>query len=189
MNLIRKVKGFFRQIERRIHNQSDIQGLVERGMKIGKDVHIDHRVIFDKSHCWLITICDEVTFAPCVHVLAHDASTKRHLGYTKIGRVTIKSKTFIGANSIILPGVTIGENVIIGAGSVVTGNIPDGVVAVGVPAKVIGTTGDYIARHREELRIRPLFPRDIKTEASGILSPAKKIEIFNALNDGMGYIQ
>lgn len=50
--------------------------------------------------------------------------------------VLIKSGTWIGANCIILPGVTIGNNSVIGAGSVVTKSIPDGVVAFGNPARV-----------------------------------------------------
>jgi acetyltransferase-like isoleucine patch superfamily enzyme len=51
--------------------------------------------------------------------------------------VKIGDRCWIGANSIILPGVTIGNNVVIGAGSVVTKDIPDNVVAVGSPAKII----------------------------------------------------
>lgn len=51
--------------------------------------------------------------------------------------VLIKSGTWIGANCIILPGVTIGKNSVIGAGSVVTNSIPDGVVAFGNPARIV----------------------------------------------------
>ena len=51
--------------------------------------------------------------------------------------VVLKKGCWIGANTIILPGVTIGENSVIGAGSVVTKSIPDRVVAVGNPARVI----------------------------------------------------
>ena len=50
--------------------------------------------------------------------------------------VVIKDNTFIGANSVILEGITIGSNVIIGASSLVTKDIPDNVVAYGVPAKI-----------------------------------------------------
>jgi acetyltransferase-like isoleucine patch superfamily enzyme len=53
---------------------------------------------------------------------------------TKIG-----NNCFIGINSIIMPGVTIGNEVIIGAGSVVTKNIPDNCIAAGNPAKIIKT--------------------------------------------------
>ena len=53
------------------------------------------------------------------------------------GRVVLKKSCKIGSHSTVLPGVTIGENSIIGAHSLVNGDIPDNVVAVGVPAKVI----------------------------------------------------
>jgi acetyltransferase-like isoleucine patch superfamily enzyme len=54
-----------------------------------------------------------------------------------LGRSIINSFSQIGANSTILPDVKIGKNVVIGAGSVVTKNIPDNCMALGVPAKII----------------------------------------------------
>ena len=58
-------------------------------------------------------------------------------GYYPDVAVVLKRGCWIGANAIILPGVTIGENAVIGAGSIVTKSIPDRVVAVGSPAKII----------------------------------------------------
>ncbi len=55
----------------------------------------------------------------------------------KKGRVTLKKNAKIGTHSVIMPGVTIGENAVIGAFSFVTGDIDDNVLAVGVPARVI----------------------------------------------------
>ena len=72
-----------------------------------------------------------------VQLIAHDASMKRHLGYTLIGKITIGNKVFIGAGSIILPGATIGDNSVIAAGSVVTKDVPENVVVGGNPAKII----------------------------------------------------
>lgn len=57
--------------------------------------------------------------------------------------VTIKDGVWIGAGAIILPGVTIGENSVIGAGSVVTKDIPPNVVAVGCPCRVLREISDY----------------------------------------------
>jgi acetyltransferase-like isoleucine patch superfamily enzyme len=53
------------------------------------------------------------------------------------GKITLKQKCRIGSHSTILPGVTVGKNSIIGAHSLVNNNIPDNVVAFGVPAKVV----------------------------------------------------
>jgi acetyltransferase-like isoleucine patch superfamily enzyme len=55
----------------------------------------------------------------------------------KEGKVVLKKNCKIGSHSVIVPGVTVGENTVIGAMSFVNGDIPDNVVAVGVPAKVI----------------------------------------------------
>ncbi len=64
--------------------------------------------------------------------------------------VSIGNNTFIGANAVVLMGVTIGSRCVIGAGAVVTGDIPDGTVAFGVPARVVGVvdqaTGESVFR-------------------------------------------
>lgn len=90
------------------------------GLKVGTNFARLHGVILDPAHCWLIEIGNNVTLAPRVHVLAHDASTKFYLDYAKIGRVRIGNNVFIGAESVILPNVEIGDNVIVGANSTVT---------------------------------------------------------------------
>jgi len=54
----------------------------------------------------------------------------------------LRKGCWIGANAVILPGVIIGENSVVGAGSVVTKSIPNGVIAVGNPAKVIRKIGE-----------------------------------------------
>lgn len=60
----------------------------------------------------------------------------------KKGKVTLKRKCRIGSHSLIMPGVTIGENSVIGAFSFVNRDIPDNVVALGVPAKVVKKVDD-----------------------------------------------
>lgn len=62
-------------------------------------------------------------------------------GHSSGKQVVLKRGCWIGANAIILPGVTIGENSVVGAGSVVTKSIPDRVVAVGSPARIIKVIG------------------------------------------------
>ena len=53
---------------------------------------------------------------------------------------------FFGYGCVVLPGVAIGSNCVVGAGAVVSRDIPEGSVAVGVPAKVIGRVEDYVMR-------------------------------------------
>lgn len=77
-----------------------------------------------------------------VHIYTH-SSARRCVTDRKVAversPVRIGDCTFIGANAVILMGVTIGEHCIIGAGSVVSADLPDRSVAVGVPARVVGT--------------------------------------------------
>lgn len=131
--------------------------LISMGMKVGKNFGRLNGVILDPSHCWLIEIGDNVTMAPRVHILCHDASTKQFLGYTKIGRVTIGNNVFIGAESVVLPGVTIGDNVVIGANSTVTHDIPENSVAVGSPARVICSLDEYLEKEKERMQTAPVY--------------------------------
>lgn len=68
----------------------------------------------------------------------------------RFGRIKVGSRVFIGARVILLPGVTVGDNVVIGAGSVVTRDVPSGVVAAGVPARVLSSIEAYNAKVRAE---------------------------------------
>ena len=160
--------------------------LKKRGLKVGKNFQALDECVIDSSHCWLISIGDNVTFAPGVHVIAHDASTKHHLGYTKIGLVSIGNNAFIGEGSIILPNVKIGNNVVVGSGSVVANDIPDNCVAAGNPAKVISTIDEYLRKHKENMKTRPLFDESWALHRN-ISENMKKIMI-EKLKDGIGYI-
>lgn len=77
----------------------------------------------------------------CV-ILSHDASAS-HINPDDngVGEVVIEDNVYIGVNSVVLRNVRIGKNSVIGAGSVVTRDIPQNVVAVGNPATVVKTIG------------------------------------------------
>lgn len=99
-------------------------------------------MLFADSHAG-ITIEADVMLGPGVHIYVNNHRFDNlnipiiDQGYYPSEPVLLKRGCWIGANSIILPGVTIGENTVIGAGSVVSKNIPDRVVAAGNPAKII----------------------------------------------------
>lgn len=79
--------------------------------------------------------------------------------------ITLKSNVWLAANVIVMPGVTIGENSIVGAGAVVTENIPENSVAVGVPAQVIRTLDidpEVLKNQKEEIRAGRLAKIAIK---------------------------
>ena len=96
----------------------------EHGFKAGKNFQYNSGYPIDSNFPWLISVGDDVTLASNVRILAHDASTVKATGYTKLGIVEIGNNVFIGADSIVLCNTKIGDNVIIGAGSVVTHDVP-----------------------------------------------------------------
>jgi maltose O-acetyltransferase len=149
--------------------------LVRRGLKLGVNCYIVSSVKIDASFPWLISIGDNCTVTANVVILSHDASTKRDLGFSKIGVVTIGNNVFIGAGAVILPNVRVGNDVIIGAGSVIADNIPDNSVVVGNPARVICTKQEFINRHRKGLQDGIFFPKEGWTEDHGLTEERKRI--------------
>ena len=170
----------------RLRGDYTTEKLISMGMTVGTNFQRLHGVILDPGHCWLITIGDNVTMAPRVHILCHDASTKQFLNYTKIGNVTIGDNVFIGAESVVLPGVTIGNNVIVGANSTVTHDVPDGVVVAGSPAKVICSLDDYLTKERTRMETAPCYGEEYTLRQN--VSMEKRMEQKAALNGKIGYI-
>mgnify|MGYP000488757280 CR=1 FL=1 len=107
-------------------------------ISIGKNFYTNHNVtILDGAK---VTFGDNVFIAPnCVFSTAGHAidSEQRSRGLEIALPITVGDNVWIGTNVSVLPGVTIGNNTIIGAGSVVNKNIPEGVIAAGNPCKVI----------------------------------------------------
>lgn len=170
----------------RLRGDFTTEKLISMGMKVGKNFKRLHGVILDPGHCWLIEIGDNVTMAPRVHVLCHDASTKTFLDYTKIGRVTIGDNVFIGAESVILPGVTIGNNVIIGANSTVTHDIPDNTVAAGSPARKICSLEEYLEKERKRMETAPCYGEEYTLRKD--VSMEKRMQQKAELEGKIGYI-
>ena len=173
----------------RLRGEVTTQELIARGLTVGKNFKRLNNVIIDDAHTWLITLGDDVTLAPRVHILAHDASTKNALNKTRIGLVNIGNNVFIGAGTIVLPGVTIGDNVVIGAGSVVSRDIPSDSLAVGSPARVICSYNEYIEKKRKEMDDCPSYDESY-TMRSSQLTDEKKQQMVDELKSsgGIGYV-
>lgn len=105
-------------------------------ISIGKEVFINMGCTFmDRGG---ITIEDKVLIGPKVNLITEnhpESSELRRYVYSQ--PIHIKKGAWIGASATVLPGITIGENAIVGAGSVVTKNVPDNTIVGGIPAKPI----------------------------------------------------
>ena len=150
------------------------------GAKIGDGFQLERNSYLDSSFPWLIEIGNNVTVAPDVQILAHDGSTKKQLGYSKVGKVYIGDNVFVGSKSIILPNTTIGDNSIIGAGSIVSGDIPAGSVVTGVPGKVLQMTVEYTKKNSNRLETGVVFDKSYTKR--GKISRQKKEEMKSALS-------
>lgn len=120
------------------------------GVKMGSDVFFESREI--STEPYLVTIGNHVQITKGVMLLTHGGAhvaRNKYPDFDTFGRITIGDWVYIGSNSLIMPGVTIGDNVLVAAGSVVTKSIPGGVVVAGNPAKIICTIDEYIEKNRK----------------------------------------
>lgn len=169
--MLKKIKRILRewlQVER--GGGAIIDDAIKNGLKVGERVDFVS-VPNLGSEPYLISIGDDTTISFDCAFVTHDAATRviRHLpdgnpetGY--FGPIVIGKNCFIGCRSTILANVHIGDNTIIGAGSLVNRDIPDNVVAAGVPCKVICTLDEYRAKHENDFMYMNSLPLDEKKE-------------------------
>ncbi len=172
----------------RIRGEQDIKMLIKRGLKVGGNLTRMSGCILDPSHCWHIEIGNDVILAPNVHILAHDASSKIFLNYTRVANVKIGNRVFIGAGTIVLPGVVVGDDVIIGAGSIVSKSIPSNSVAIGSPAKVICSLDDYIEKEKKKMCDENVFDSEYTLRNSKLSADHKKRMIEACEKFGQAFV-
>lgn len=129
-----------------------LKWIEHKGFQHGVNFSIEKGANVDSGFCGFISCGDNVTLTKDVYLLAHDASMKKTLGKTKVGKIIIGNNVFVGAKTVVLPGVVIGDNVVIGANSTVTKSIPAGEVWAGTPAIFIGHTEDFMQKHQEKIQ-------------------------------------
>jgi maltose O-acetyltransferase len=150
-----------RSVERvRGYRFQNLEPLIAAGLELGEGARVLPRAYIDPTRPWLITIGAGAAVSQYVKVLTHDDSMKIQTGFTRIGPVEIGKRVFVGNSSIILPGTRIGDNSIIGAGAVVSGEIPPGSVVVGHPGRVSSTVSRLQAWQRRAMADAPIWPME-----------------------------
>lgn len=103
---------------------------------------------------WLITLGENVHITARVQFITHDGGTlvyRNRIPDLEITKpISVGNDVYIGNDAKLMPGVTIGNNVIIGAGSIVTKDVPDNCVVAGVPAKFIKTSDEYLEKLQKD---------------------------------------
>ena len=148
--LITRVVGLLRHIRCQVQAKLDPLGYAKSlGVRMGENMHFyAMKAGMFSTEPWLITIGNNVYITADCQFIAHDGGTlilrKEVPDLEWTAPITIGNDVYIGIRTTILPGVTIGNRVIIGACSVVTKDIPDNSVAAGVPARVIKSVDAYL---------------------------------------------
>ena len=114
------------------------------GCHIGKDIFVGDNVRVDAGHSNLIFIDDHAHIAGGTRLLCHQRDLRNYCvgdDYAKLGYILkpihLCKGSLVGMESMVMPGVTIGEGAIVGAGSLVTKDVPAWTIATGRPAKVV----------------------------------------------------
>lgn len=159
--LKRLIKSKFKNLELRWAHTNPkryIRFLRKQGIKIGDDLWVTPIVKslkIDITRPSLIEIGNQVRLNRNLTILTHDGGfyvlrNKYKEFIPQSGRVKIGNNVYFGRNCTVFKGVTIGDNCIIGFGSVITKDIPSNSVAVGAPAKVVSTLDDYYKKRKEK---------------------------------------
>ena len=115
---------------------------------------------------YLISLGDHVEIAAGVRFITHDGGVwvfrESEPDIDVFAPIRLGNNVFVGMNSLILPGTTVGDNVVIGAGSVVKGDIAADSVVAGVPARLIRTTAEYRKKLQPDVVHIRHMPRDRK---------------------------
>lgn len=158
---------------------------------IGNNTYINYNCCFLDSA--KVTIGDYVymgpncnIFTPC-HPIHHELRKEKVTEYAL--PVTVGSHSWIGGDVVITPGVTIGENCVIGAGSVVTKDIPDNSIAVGNPCKVIRQINDKDREYINSLILDDETKDSKYKQENGYIYSAKDEAIFNIVKDTVHYVE
>lgn len=205
--------GLVSELSRASHFDTEyVMSLVRKIVaKIGQDSYIvppfrcdygDHVFIGNNTYinyncCFLdsakVTIGDYVymgpncnIFTPC-HPIHHELRKEKVTEYAL--PVTVGSHSWIGGDVVITPGVTIGENCVIGAGSVVTKDIPDNSIAVGNPCKVIRQVNDKDREYINSLILDDETKDSKYKQENGYIYSAKDEAIFNIVKDTVHYVE
>ena len=124
-----------------------------QGAEIGEGVEIFGANLFTfGSEPYLVSIGNQVTISHSVDFITHDGGLRvaraRYPGAYLYGRIHVADRCFVGAHCVLLPGAKVGAGTVIGSGSIVSGEIPPGVVAVGAPARPVKSVDDYVQAKR-----------------------------------------
>jgi maltose O-acetyltransferase len=162
-----------------------IRVLIARGLVLGRNVTIAKTAIIDASYPYLVRIGDNCSIAEEVRIWTHDAATFKFTGgHARLGKVEIKDNCFIGDRSTILPGVTIGPNVLVVAGSVVNRDIPPNSCVAGVPARVYVKFDEFIERNLQQIENGSVFEYSDLIDSLDRLDERLKTKVWEAAQVG-----
>ena len=185
MNPIVKLGHYLRRMRLLVDSSYYPEYLRKQGVRIGRNSSILYPSYVDGRLPYLLEIGDDVVISLYVTILTHDAASAYAGDLVKVGRVRINDHVFIGANTTVMCNVAIGPNAIVGAGSVISRDVPPDSVVAGNPAKLVCSMDQFKAKHRELGGRQPLF--EGKHFQHPYVPDERKTFLNGQLQDTFGY--
>ena len=147
------IRQLFSKLVREVRTRRDPVGFARSlGVTIGADAWLISTSISTwGAEPFLFRIGDRVLITAGVRFVTHDGAVwplrREFPKIDRIGPIVVGNDCFVGMNAILLPGVTIGDSSVVGAGAVVNRDVPPRTIVAGVPARPVCTIDEYFAKH------------------------------------------
>lgn len=178
-----------RRVVAKLRGERTLEQLIAEGLELGEGASVARRAYLDPGRPWLITIGDESIVSDFAIVMTHDPRTKILVGATRLGRVVIGRRVFVGPGAIILPGTRIGDDSVIDVRAVVSGEIAPGSFVAGNPGRIVAKVEPMAEDWRDAAANGPTWPHDGSSSDDGVTVDNKRAQRHAFVEASEGYVR
>jgi maltose O-acetyltransferase len=178
-----------RRIADQLRGAPTLSQLVAEGLELGEGASVGRHAYLETGQPWLISIGAESIISDFSIITTQDARSMPVIGAMRLGRVVIGCRVFVGPGAVILPGTRIGDDSIIDARAVVSGEIPPGSFVSGSPGRVVGDVRAMAEEWRQAAAAGPTWPYEGWNLDAGITPERMRTQRDAVAAASAGYVR